>query len=339
MGSIIYKSRDLLAHTSEIVGYKSGLALNEVQLREHSPEHHQEIFTAPPDSLLRIRAEGMEELIAAILYRLGTVPYPDIMPSHIRLYHRVKDDAELLSIYMEIMSRFPVFLRSGMDAALKDGSKKIDPRSFVEESEQKHGIVGMKMALDIMLGVNTDQLRSPWTHMRQTEWRDTTELKGLFSSESLDTMHGSFFDQRFIDYLSRNFPEIDRMNWRKFEALVCEFFEKNGWCVKIGPGRNDNGVDARVWPKAEDKALPPAIVVQCKRQKEKVSKVVVKSLYADILSEGAMSGLVVTTNALSPGAEQMRKARSYPIETVDRKTLRSWVEAMRSPQNGIFLSE
>lgn len=339
MGAIIYRVRDLQAHTSEIVGYKSGLALNEDELKEYAPSHLQEIFATSPEHIVRIRSEAMEELIAGILYRLGTVPYPDIMPSHIRLYHRVKNDADLFAVYMEIMSRFPRFLKTAMDTALKDGTKKIDPKPFVKESEKKHGIVGMGMALDIMIGVNNDQLRSPWSHMRETEWKDVTELKGLFSSEALNTMHGTFFDQRFIDYLARNYPDVGKINWRKFEALVCEFFDKAGWYVEIGPGRNDNGIDARVWPKKDDNTLPPTVLVQCKRQKEKIAKVVVKALYADVIAEDAQSGLIVTTSSLSEGAERVRKARTYPIESVDRRMLKKWIEAMRTPQKGIFLSE
>ena len=267
MGGIIFRARDLHTHTSEIVGYKSGLALNEDELKSHVPGHLVEIFSTPPDSILRIRSEEMEELIAGILYKLGTIPHPDIIPANIRLFHKVKDSPRLLAAYTDIMHQYIVFMEKAIDAAKKSGTKKLNPTPFVEEAERLHGTIGMGMALDLMMGLNTDQLRSPWTRMRQTEWKDTTELKELFKSESLATMHGSFFDQRFIDYLSRNFPAIDSINWRKFEALACEFFEKEGWYVEIGPGRNDDGVDARVWPTKEDNALPPTILIQCKRQK------------------------------------------------------------------------
>ena len=339
MGGIIFTARDLHAHTSEIVGYKSGLGLNKDELMSHTPDHLVEIFSTPPDSMLRIRSEEMEELIAGILYKLGTIPYPDIIPANIRLFHKVKDTPSLLAAYTDIMQQYIVFMETAIDAAIKSGTKILDPTPFVEEAERLHGTIGMGMAIDLMMGLNNDQLRSPWTRMRQTEWKDTTELKELFTSESLMTMHGSFFDQRFIDYLSRNFPAIDSINWRKFEALACEFFDKEGWHVEIGPGRNDDGVDARVWPKIEDKALAPTILVQCKRQKEKVSKVVVKALYADIIEENAKSGLIVTTSSLSPGTELMRKARKYPVESVDRRMVKKWIEHMRTPQTGIFLSE
>ena len=209
MGGIIFTARDLHTHTSEIVGYKSGLALNKDELMSHAPDHLVEILSTPPDSMLRIRSEEMEELIAGILYKLGTIPHPDIIPANIRLFHKVKDTPSLLATYTDIMQQYIVFMEIAVAAAKKSGTNQIDPTPFVEEAERLHGIIGMRMAIDLMMGLNTDLLRSPWTRMRQTEWKDTTELKELFTSESLTTMHGSFFDQRFIDYLSRNFPAID----------------------------------------------------------------------------------------------------------------------------------
>jgi restriction system protein len=72
------------------------------------------------------------------------------------------------------------------------------------------------------------------------------------------------------------------------------------------------------------------ILVQCKRQKAKIEKALVKSVYADVLEEKAKSGLIVTTSVLSPGAEATRTARNYPIEATDRTTLRTWLEKLRS---------
>jgi hypothetical protein len=55
--------------------------------------------------------------------------------------------------------------------------------------------------------------------------------------------------------------------------------------------------------------------VQCKRQKEKVGKVVVNALWADVEHEKAKSGLIVTTTAVSPGARKVPAVRAYPIDT------------------------
>ena len=174
--------------------------------------------------------------------------------------------------------------------------------------------------------------------MRSFDWNDTVKLKDLFESESLKTQYGSFFDQRFVDYLARNFGRIDEIHWRKFEGLAGEFFERAGFHVEMGPGRGDWGVDIRVWAPADDVGKPPLILIQCKRQQEKVSQVVVKALWADVSDAGAQSGLIVATSALAPSAETVRNAREYPIAAVEKPTLKEWIEQLRSPGSGTFLA-
>jgi restriction system protein len=195
------------------------------------------------------------------------------------------------------------------------------------------------MALVMLQGLNEDLHKSSLTQIRRIAWQDVTELAELFESEKLETPHGEFFDQRFVDFLSHNFQSIDQINWRKFEGLTCEFFHRIGLDVEIGKGRNDESVDARIWAKGKRTKKPPLILVQCKRQKDKVGKVVVKALYADVIHAKAKLGLVVTSSALSPGARKVCSARSYPVIESNRDTLKKWIGAMRTPYSGIFLGE
>ena len=93
-----------------------------------------------------------------------------------------------------------------------------------------------------------------------------------------------------------------------------------------------------MWAPADAVEKPPLILVQCKRQQEKVSQVVLKALWADVSDEGAQSGFIVTTSALAPSAKTVRKARGYPIAAVERETLKDWMEQLRSPGTGTFLA-
>ncbi|THE13181.1 restriction endonuclease [Bacillus timonensis] len=198
---------------------------------------------------------------------------------------------------------------------------------------------GVLMSIEIMEGFNLDLHKSPWGKIRQIDWKDIAQLKDLFQSESLETLYGKFIDQRYIDFLSHNFDSIGEINWRKFEALTCEFFERQGYYVEIGEGRDDDGIDALVWLKENDKSVPPTILIQCKRYKTKIEKMVVKSLWADIQEYEAESGLIVTTSSLSLGAEKVCTARNYPISQANRETLKQWIRVMRTPYKGVFLAE
>jgi restriction system protein len=79
--------------------------------------------------------------------------------------------------------------------------------------------------------------------------------------------------------------------------------------------------------------------VQCKRQKDKIDKMVVKSLFADVEHHKAQSGLIVTTSSLSKGARQVCIARNYPIQEANRDTIGKWVKGMRTPNAGVFLGD
>jgi restriction system protein len=338
LGAIWFKRAELIGHTTELVGYKSGLALTRERAGELLGADFNEYWDGDDESILRVRSEEFEALFIKLLYEVGATASPSPMPFSIALYHKYKADPESLEIYKGVGELFAPAMHKAMDSAEKQGKRAIDPREFIEQSKELFGARGALIAIEFLEGANEDLFRSPWGGIRRVDWKDTAELEELFRSESLQTQYGTFIDQRFIDYLARNFENVDEMNWRKFEGLAAEFFSRLGWQVEIGPGRNDGGIDIRVWsPGSAD--MPPVILVQCKRQKDKIGKTVVKALHADITAENAEIGLIVTTSSLSPGARKVVTSRSYAVREADRPKLEQWITAMRTPQAGAFLAE
>jgi restriction system protein len=177
---------------------------------------------------------------------------------------------------------------------------------------------------------------NPHGVLRYTEWTNVEKLDTLFSGGSNDPEYGQFIDQRFINYLYANPEKLGSIHWRKFEELTAEYFERNGFTVELGPGRNDDGVDVRIWKSNQEKETESACcIIQCKREKKKIEKVVIKGLYADIEFEGAERGLLVTTAELSPGAKKTINARGYPIGEVNRVELHRWLQELHIPGTGI----
>lgn len=337
MGAIWFRRVELIGTVTEIVGYKSGIALSLKELQELSGK--QTLWSGPPDQNIRIRSEEFETIIHGILYAVGNIPFPRVFMPGMRIFHQVKDDEDLMKTYLGVHELFNSWLTEAVKTYDKGGTKTIDPTPFIEGAKEQYGIEGTAIALGFVKDLILYQHSDPWHDCRRQDWKDVVELEELFRSESLETLYGTFFDQRFIDYLDRDFDSVDRINWRKFEGFVAEYFQREGFYVEIGKGRNDEGVDIRVWSKHDDPTVPPAILIQCKRQKDKVEKVVVKALYADTIAEQAESGLIVTTSALSPGARKVCTARGYAIHEADRGTLKQWLKAMRTPSTGIFAAE
>jgi restriction system protein len=338
MGGIWLTRLQLVTMTSEVVGYKSGMALSRQELTKLMPKDVRALWRGEDEALMRLRAEEIEQIVASALHAVGNIPDDEIAPFGIRVIRKYLK-TELFPVVEDLMKALPSYMDAGMKTAKSEGGKAVDPRPFFAFAEEKHGLIGAHIALELLADLNLVLHRSPWGTIRQVEWQDTVQLQELFKKESLETQYGAFFDQRFIDFLGQNFGSIDQINWRKFEGLTCEYFNREGFHVEIGPGRDDDNVDARVWPQKPSGAEPPAILVQCKRQKQKISKIVVKALWADVVHEKATSGLVVTTTALSPGAKKICTARNYPVDEADRATLKTWIDKMRTPHTGVILGE
>jgi len=339
LGAIWFQAIDFANAMSELIGHKSGLALSRQDLIEHVQDEDEDdwanLFRLPDDETIRIRSEVVEALVAHLLYRVGNIETPDNRPTGIIMYHRFKKNKKDLARWEAVMEDYVPLLQEAVDRMPQD-AKLLDPTDLMTAIERKHGKFGLDVAYEMLLGINKMFHCSPWTSMRTVEWEDEKELRDLFVSENLATNHGIFFDQRFIDYLQANFDKIDVMNWRQFEGLAAEHLVRQGFSIDLGPGRNDDGVDIRVYPSELHDGLPPTVIVQCKRERRKISKVVVKSLWADVLHERAESGLIVTTTELSPGAAKVCKIRNYPIEQANRRTLRQWISNMRTPGAGVF---
>ncbi|MFD0636388.1 restriction endonuclease [Catenulispora yoronensis] len=208
--------------------------------------------------------------------------------------------------------------------------------ALVEQTRQQRGQAAAEALATVSEEALLAESMKPWSSCKSPEWTDPIRLSELFTSESVLTSFGPFIDQRFIDYLVCNFDEIGSINWRKFEALVAERFHRAGLGVEIGPGRNDDGIDLRIWDAGIELEAPPLMVVQCKREKRSISKVVVKALAADVAWHGAACGLLVTTSEWSPGARTTARTRNYPVHEVNRAALASWIQEMRSPSVGLW---
>ncbi len=323
---------------SDVVGSRSGLALSERDLRallaREEDERFVEYLALKEDDWVRINSVVYEDMVECVLYRVGRLERRHNSPPGGDLYRKFKRDAEALELASTISDELTKFVHEVMDDSGHGRGRKVDVTPFLLMCLERYGRQGFEIAkvlidsLAVMLEIRSAYFPSI------SEWEDEADLEELFRSEGLETLYGTFFDQRYIDYLHRNFEDIDRINWRKFEGLTGEYFDRLGFRVEMGPGRGDDGVDVRVWPGRESSERPPAIIVQCKRQRQAVSKVVVKSLYADVLDAGASSGLIVTTSKLAPGARDVCAVRTYPIGEADREKVRQWVGEMRKPGLG-----
>ena len=232
MGRVWVARGELVGTTGEIVGFKAGLALTRDELGEQMSAEYQSLWQGDDEEVVTVRAEEYEELIAEVLHGVGNIPSPRPVPPTIALFHKYKHEPDTIKVLLEVAHGWTEDMRAHV-AAPETGERTdraYDPGPLGRRLKEKHGLLGPMLLLELLDQVQLALHRSPWSSMRRMEWSDQAELSDLFQSESLETAHGKFIDQRFIDYLNQNFGRIDEMNWRKFEALTCEFFVVDPIC-------------------------------------------------------------------------------------------------------------
>jgi len=340
MGSWITTNTTFRSFLSDRIGYKSGLALNNSEMIELLDKGSPliDIFKNSKEEVVRIRTHNIENAFQRILYRLGVTSKEFVghAPTLLDLEFMHSPNQRVL------LKKVLKFLG---DTHFNQGKKSIfdsfDEDRFYENIQIDLGSEALKIGRRLVTLTKENEEASPWDWLsaRVTEWKSPIELKMLFKSESLDAMYGNFIDQRYINYLASNTAQLSSMHWRKFEALTAEYFERKGYRVDIGAGRNDGGIDVRVWSAHSNPNDPPVQLVQCKRTKSKIDKVLVKSLWADVVDENAKGGLIVTTSAFLPGAREVCKVRNYPIREANRETVIQWLNELKKTGKGVFMGE
>ena len=336
MGGMLFNPQILADSLSETVGYKAGLALSVIELCDHlSGTQYPDVILASETRMVRLRIDEYEEVFYKLLHRIGyTKEEFNGDTTGIGLIHKYSG-TPLAATLEGIVELYVQMVPGLMDETEKRGSKLIDPTPLLKACYKRYGRDGLNLIVEKLEAMDRGMKLSPHSGMRYIEWHTALELQALFSGTNSQPERGTYIDQRFIDYLATNQDKLAFMHWRKFEELTAEFFAREGYKVELGPGSNDDGVDVRVWKPGQDIADHPLCLIQCKRQKNKIERVVVKGLSADVEFEGAEFGLVVTTSELSPGARHTISARGYPIREIENKALSHWLVKLRTPGTGI----
>lgn len=340
MGTWITKNTSFRSFFSDKIGYKSGLALNDREMIDLLDKNDPLIdtFKNAEEELCRVRTDDIEVTYQKFLYRLGVttkefIGHPPTLLYMEFLHEPVK--GQLLQKVVKLLGE------SHFDKGKHFILDNFDEDLYYENVAIKFGTEALDIARRLvqLTKEREDALPWDWFLANIKTWEEPIQLKDLFESESLDVMYGRFIDQRYINYLSNNPEKLTTIHWRKFEALTAEYFEQQGYKVEIGSGRNDGGVDVRIWDTEQNPSSPPVQIIQCKRTKSRIDKVLVKSLWADILDENAKGGIIVTTSSFSPGAREVCRARKYPIKEVNREKVIQWLHELRKTGKGVFMGE
>ena len=139
----------------------------------------------------------------------------------------------------------------------------------------------------------------------------------------------SRMDKRFVDaeeVIIDSSTNLASMDWKEFEHLVRELFEKefssNGGEVKVTQSSRDGGVDAIAYD--PDILRGGKIVIQAKRYTNTVGLSAVRGFWGTTIHEGANKGILVTTSDYGPDAYEF--ANDKPITLINGQNLLFLIE-------------
>jgi HJR/Mrr/RecB family endonuclease len=318
MGAVLFTIQNFYDQTSELVGIKSGILLNEYRINKILKENFHDGFldNIEPNHLVRLRSEEIEAMIKYIRIRIGNIsPNPKVN------YYRI------LAKYFKSVEYFKI-LNQYLNYAIRQSilGLELTHTSLRKEISKNKGL--NEELVDALTFAIMERVDEGITFPPSYNLDGATPLQSLFELEVFPLTDNTFIDQKFIDYLAVNGNEIEEVHWRNFERFVAEYFQRQGLKVVLGSGQSDGGVDIRVFNETNNK--DPFILIQCKRYKaqNKVSIETVKAFHSDVEYENAKLGLIATTSRIATGGKKVVDARNYKISFAEKEKIKKWATTM-----------
>ena len=142
------------------------------------------------------------------------------------------------------------------------------------------------------------------------------------------------FFRLFENLLAQRIALTD-LSPRRFEKLLAELLEAEGYVVTLGRGTKDGGID--VWAEREQPGIGLcAVVWQAKNPlpKNSVGIKVVRELAGVREDSGATKGMIATTTRLTKDALAYVERRKYTLGKVDGEDLIAWIARTLRRQAG-----
>jgi len=323
MGSIRTVIGNLRDFITEQVACKAGLLLTDHEAHTVLARHECEdlsIFEGPREVGIRVRAEDVELLVADLRFGIGNLPSPTTGGLYLvqTLKELVKEGVD------------PGRMMEAIDEVVSIGLHLFAPNEAVEYVSLQCGLPKRVVTRLIAAFDGANDRGVSWEQMQQADIEWAIPLRALFDSEHIPEEPEAYLDQRYIDYFVSNSEDLSRMHWRNFERLTAEFFRRQGYDIRLGPGTKDGGVDVRAWPAGGGNLGPPLVIIQCKRldRKNLVEVETVKAFWTDVDYERAGRGIIATTSRISPEGARISHARGWPLEFAEHRTVHEWVNSM-----------
>lgn len=221
-------------------------------------------------------------------------------------------------------------------------ARGMDPSALPDLQELHAAANGNPATLQALLSHIADQGGSSWSPAQMLQpWTSTGLIApdGTPLEANSDKARRILSDVRAINddllaTLARDPSLLHALSPRRFEELVADLFERQGYVVELTPATRDGGKDLYV--ARHDQFGRLMTIVECKRyrQDRPVGLAVVQRLYGVVQSERVNAAMVVTTSSFSRPARQYAEQLHYQMSLKDSLDLRSWLAPFGNRHTG-----
>lgn len=136
--------------------------------------------------------------------------------------------------------------------------------------------------------------------------------------------------EELFGYFNKNPKKMYYLSSRKFEILISEVFQNQGYRTELGKGVADGGIDVKLFKKDEiDEVLT---LVQVKKYKPNltIKLEAVSSLAGIVTQQKANRGLFVTTSRYLPVAKNFAEREGSKLTLADSSDVQRWCESAQN---------
>lgn len=112
---------------------------------------------------------------------------------------------------------------------------------------------------------------------------------------------------------------------RKFEEVVAELLDRQGYQVTLTPASNDGGID--VYAAKRNELGSFLYLVECKRYapNNTVGVGLIRNLYGVVQAERATAGILATTSFFTKNAREFQRKVEYQVSLHDYFSIQEWI--------------
>ncbi|MRS01895.1 restriction endonuclease [bacterium] len=137
-------------------------------------------------------------------------------------------------------------------------------------------------------------------------------------------------NDELVRYLAKHPEKMREMSPRKFEELIADLFNNQGFQVTLTPRSKDGGMD--VIAVQRDGIGTVMVIVECKRYAEgnKVGVEIARGLYGVVEQQRATRGIIATTSFFTKGVVDFRKTIPHRLGLADFDVLSNEIQKWKS---------